>query len=134
VTKVHLDPQVRLGMAVIPIKNLTLAFDIDATSNEIATLPGYSSQVVSLGAEYVIPFGKRVDLAIRLGGYNNIATDYNQTWAMTGGLGLRLWGFHLDLAAGSSFEKEDVQTGTTTTTSLPTRMNLGLGLKWEQSL
>jgi len=121
-------------LAVIPIKNLTLAFDIDATSNKVATLPGYSSQNVSIGAEYVIPFGKRVDLALRLGGYNNIATDYNQDWAMTGGLGLRLWGFHLDLAVGSSFERESIQTGTASTRSVPTRMNLGLGLKWEQSL
>lgn len=134
VTKVNVEPQVRLGMAVIPIKNLTLAFDIDATSNKIVTLPGYSSQIVSIGGEYVIPFGKRVDLALRLGGYNNIATDYNQDWAMTGGLGLRLFGFHLDLAVGSSFQRESVTTGTTTSRSVPTRMNLGFGLKWEQSL
>ncbi len=134
VSELSLEPQVRVGFALIPVKRLTLALDIDATSNDVATLPGYASQTLSVGAEYVIPFGKRVDLALRLGGYNNIATDFDQDWAMTGGLGLRLWGFHLDLSGGGSFENEDIQTGTTTTTSVPTRMNIGLGLKWEQSL
>lgn len=134
VSEVALQPQVRVGFALIPIKRLTLAFDVDATSNDIVTLPGYASQTLSIGAEYVIPFGKRVDLALRLGGYNNIATDFNQDWAMTGGLGLRLWGFHLDLSAGGSFEDELIQTDTATYTSVPTRLNIGLGLKWEQSL
>ena len=53
---------------------------------------------------------------------------------MTGGLGLRLWQFVLDLSAGGSFEKEKIRTGSDEFMNFPTRLNAGLTLKWEKSL
>lgn len=134
ITEIEIEPQVRFGVALLPIRNLTLALDIDATANEITTLPGFESRILSVGAEYAIPFGKKVDLALRLGGYNNVASDVESNWAMTGGIGLRLWQFVIDLSAGGSFEKEKIITDTDSYIELPTRMNAGLTLKWEKSL
>ena len=54
--------------------------------------------------------------------------------ARTGGLGFRLWSAYLDLSGGATFNREDVQTDTNDFVSLPTRINLGLTLKWERSL
>jgi len=134
VTKVEVPAQVRMGIALLPINNLTLAFDFDATENKIVTLPGFKSRIISLGAEYAIPFGKNVDLALRLGGYSNVAGVVKKDWTMTGGLGLRLWQFVLDLSAGGSFETEKIRTGSNKFTDIPPRLNAGLTLKWEKSL
>jgi hypothetical protein len=134
IDKIVLEPQVRLGFAFIPIKNLTFAFDFDATENTVTTLPDFGSRMISLGAEYVIPMGKRVDLALRIGGYNNVSDTVDPDWAVTGGLGLRLWNFVLDASAGASLENEFVRTGEYTFTNLPTRFNVGVTLKWLQSI
>lgn len=133
-TEIERAAQVRLGTAFMPIKHMTLAFDVDLTENRITTLPGFRSRIVSLGAEYAIPMGSKVDLALRLGGNGNIAGEVDQNWGMTGGLGLRLWDFVLDLSAGASFSDERVRTDTYETTNIPSRLNIGLGLKWEHSL
>jgi hypothetical protein len=134
VSSIEVDPQVRMGLAIVPVQNLTIAFDFDATSNELMTTPGFESRYVSLGAEYVIPVGRHVGVALRLGGYNNVSSTVEQDWAMTGGLGLRFGSFHLDLSAGGSFANETVRTGTTEFDSFPTRLNAGVGLSWEKSL
>ena len=134
IDEIEIKPQVRVGVALLPIRHLTLAFDIDATENEIATLPGFKSRIISVGGEYEIPFGKSVGLALRVGGYNNIAPEVEGDWAMTGGIGLRLWQFVLDASAGGSFEKERIQTDADSYIELPTRLNAGLTLKWEKSL
>jgi hypothetical protein len=134
VSSIAVEPQVRFGLAMVPIRGLTVAFDFDATANRVVTLPGFESRFVSLGAEYVIPLHRRVDLALRLGGYSNVSSSVEDDWAMTGGLGLRIGSFRLDLSAGGSFASELIQTGTNSFDSFPTRMNLGLGLSWETSL
>ena len=134
ITDITVEPQVRIGMALVPIRRLTLAFDFDLTNNEIVTLPGFQSRIVSMGAEYVVPFGRHVDLALRLGAYNNISGTVNQDWAMTGGFGLRLWSFVFDASAGGSFEQERIRTGSTSAQDFPTRLVLGVGFKWEKSI
>lgn len=134
VWSITLDPQVRIGVALIPIENLTLAFDFDATNNRIATLPRFRSRLVSLGGEYVIPLGQHVALALRVGGYSNVSDTVLDDWAMTGGIGLRIGSFHFDVSAGSSFAQEQVRTGTTTFDDFPTRLNVGVGFSWEKSL
>jgi len=134
VTKVALDPQVRMGVALVPIRHLTLAADFDLTENVLKTLPGYRSRIVSLGAEYDIPIGRHFGLALRVGGYNNLSGTVNQDWAMTGGIGLRLGLFQLDASLGSSFEDELVRTDTYSYKRLPTRFNAGVTLKFEKSI
>ncbi|MBW2382678.1 MAG: conjugal transfer protein TraF [Deltaproteobacteria bacterium] len=133
VTEVELDAQVRMGVALIPIRHLTLAMDIDLTENQIKTLPGFRSRILSLGAEYDLPIGKNFGLALRVGGYNNLSGSVNQDWAITAGLGLRVGLFQLDASLGSSFDDEIIRTDTYTYTTLPTRFNVGLGLKFEKS-
>jgi hypothetical protein len=132
--EIEVLPQVRLGTAFMPIDNLTLALDVDLTNNAIVTLPGFRSRILSLGGEYAIPMGRHVDLALRVGGYNNMSGAVDSKWAMTGGLGLRLWDFVLDLSVGGSFEEERVRTDTYDYQNVPSRLNIGLGLKWEHSL
>ena len=134
IDEVTVEPQVRVGVAFLPLRHLTLAFDIDCTLNEMVTLPGFESRILSIGGEYEIPFGKSIGLALRVGGYNNVAPDVDADWAMTGGIRLRLWQFVLDASAGGSFEKEKIQTDSDSYIELPTRLNAGLTLKWEKSL
>jgi hypothetical protein len=134
VSSIEVQPQVRVGTALVPIRGLTVAFDFDATSNRIVTLPGFASRFVSMGAEYAIPLGRHVDLALRLGGYSNVSSTVEDDWAMTGGLGLRFGSFHFDLSAGASFADELIQTGSNSFDTFPTRMNLGVGFSWEKSL
>lgn len=134
ITSIEIEPQVRMGVALVPVESLTIAFDFDATSNTLVTLPGFESRIVSLGAEYAIPFGRHVDLALRLGGYSNVSSTVESDWAMTGGLGLRWGSFHFDLSAGGSFARETIRTGTYEFDDFPTRLHVGLGLSWEKSL
>jgi len=133
-SSIEVESQVRMGMALIPVENLTLAFDFDATSNQIETLPGFESRYVSLGVEYVIPFSRHLDLALRLGGYNNVSDTVDSDWALTGGVGLRAGRFNPDLSAGGAFSDETIRTGSTSFDTFPTRLNVGLGLSWEKSL
>lgn len=134
ITSLTVDAQVRAGLALVPVRNLTLAFDVDLTENEIIALRNVRSRFVSLGAEYVIPFGRHVGLALRVGGYNNVSGTVNQDWAMTGGFGLRFGSFRIDASAAGSFADELIRTGTTTYDNFPTRLNAGLALSWEKSL
>ena len=133
VDDIELEPQVRMGAALLPLENLTLAFDFDATENKIITIPGFRSRLVSLGAEYAIPLGRHFDLALRLGTFGNTAAE-EANWAMSGGLGLRMGSFFLDLSGAGSFDKEAVQTDTNSFTNLPTRLGMGVNLKWEKSI
>jgi hypothetical protein len=133
VGEIELDAQVRMGMAVLPIRHLTLALDFDATENKIVTIPGFRSRLVSVGAEYAIPLGRHFDLALRLGTYGNTAAE-DSNWALSGGLGLRMGSFYLDLSGAGSLNKEAVQTDTNSYTSLPTRLGMGVNLKWERSI
>lgn len=137
---IRVRPAVRLGMSVTPIERLVLAMDVDLTDNRWGTVdwklpdPTYSSRLISLGSEYTIPLGKPCALALRFGGYSNLTGSDNSNWAMTGGLGLKLWGFWLDMSAGGSFQKNRVRTGDTTYVNVPDRLNAGLGFKWQKSI
>ena len=133
-------PAVRLGTSITPIENLVLAMDIDLTENSIGTEnwnapePKFRSRILSFGSEYTIPMGKPSALALRFGAYSNTSDSVNKNWALTGGLGLKLWGFVLDLSAGGSLERERVRTGNFTYVNVPDRLNVGLGLKWVKSI
>lgn len=137
---IRVRPAVRLGAALTPIERLVLAMDVDLTENYFGVSdwkgpePQFRSRIISLGSEYTVPLGKPCALALRFGGFTNMAGDVDSSWAMTGGLGLKLWGFWLDLSAGGSFEKERIRTGEFEYVNVPDRLNAGLGLKWEKSI
>ncbi len=137
---IKVRPQVRMGMALEPIERWILALDVDLTENrnpELERTPTadlFRSRLVSFGTEYTIPFGKPTALALRFGTYKNAVDEINSGWALTGGLGLKLWGFWLDLSAGGGLDRERIRTDTNEYVNIPDRINLGLGLKWEKSL
>lgn len=143
---VQVDPQVRIGTALRPIEHMIISFDIDATENQLFSfadpnldvLVDYGeplvSRIVSIGTEYDIAFSRSIHLALRFGAFNNLSGSVNQDWALSGGLGLKLWQFYIDLAAGGSTESELIRTGGSSYVNLPTRLNAGLTLKWEKSI
>lgn len=139
--KLKVQPQVRMGMSLTPIERFVLALDVDLTENQqaeatSANVPqsSFRSRLISLGTEYTIAMGKPSSLALRFGAYKNTVDSIEDGWALTGGLGLRLGGFWLDLSAGGGLERERVRVGELKYVNIPDRMNLGLGLKWEKSL
>ncbi|HDR46336.1 MAG TPA: hypothetical protein ENN94_01395 [Geoalkalibacter subterraneus] len=101
VPDVKLDPQVRAGVAFIPMPTLTLGVDMDLTKNE-TTFDGYDTQNISFGLEW---HAFRT-LALRAGAYKNIA-ESDIDWVYTAGIGLNLWAVRLDLAGAFSTEKEE---------------------------
>ncbi len=133
-SSVESQAQVRGGIAVLPFRNLTLAVDADITDNRLIALPEARSRLISIGGEYVIPFHRHFDMALRVGTYSNLSDTVNRDWALTGGLGLRFGSFHIDLSGAGSFVSEEVRTGSTTYQNFPTRLQAGLGLSWEKSL
>jgi len=116
----RLNPQVRLGLAYLILDNLIVAADFDLTENEtfFGNLPGpdHSSQLISFGLEYtpVKP------ISLRIGCYQNIKDDTIPV-VLTGGLGLNLWAFHMDIGASMSTETDEFEG-----TEWPTSANVGL--------
>ncbi len=137
---IKVKPQVRMGMSAEPIERWILALDVDLTENsnpQLERSPAedlFRSRLVSLGTEYTIPLGKPSALALRFGTYKNTHDEINEGWALTGGLGLKLWGFVLDLSAGGGLDRERIRTDTNKYVNIPDRVNVGLGLKWEKSI
>ena len=126
-----LDAQVRAGLALMPLKNLVLAMDVDLTENNGVNLPEFKSRLISFGAEYVVPFTDGVDLVLRGGTYNNISGGSNDNWAITFGFGLRLWNFIIDASGGLSTELENFKS-TAKGKEIPNRLVAGIGFKYEK--
>ena len=95
-----LTPQVRGGVAVNPWSTMTLTADMDITSNQ-TLVPGLKSQVLSLGMEQTM---LSEFLSFRVGTYKNVQ-DAGSVFVPTAGLGIRIYTFRLDLAAGYDFDK-----------------------------
>ncbi len=90
----ELEPQVRVGLAFLPLEYLTLAADVDLLKNDTLLSSSYDHRLLSLGAEFdVLEF-----LFVRLGYMQNLEENA-VGGAYTGGFGLNLLGAHLDLAA-----------------------------------
>jgi hypothetical protein len=107
-----LEPQVRMGAAFRPFSNdfLIVATDIDLTINKSAVLNSFRSRLWSFGAEVNLPLGI-TSLAIRGGGYMNTADGASKAFAITAGLGLRVWLLSLDLAGGYSPKSVTITDG-----------------------
>ena len=96
---VTLDPQVTVGVALIPTETLTLETNYDLTKNK-TVFPDYHTQNLAFGLEWD---AGRV-LALRAGAYKNLA-EKDIEWVYTAGLGLNLWGARFDLAGAMSEQK-----------------------------
>lgn len=94
-----LTPQVRGGVAINPWSTMTISADMDITSNQ-TLVPGLKSQVLSLGMEQTI---LSEFLSFRVGTYKNVQ-DAGSIFTPTGGLGLRVYSFRLDVAGGYDFD------------------------------
>lgn len=123
-----IEPQVRGGVAVNVLPNWLVAADIDLTENETDSLHGFESRIFSAGTEWGIPLGGIARIALRAGFYTNVASDAANAVALTGGLGLRVANFHLDIAGGASPDTTRIQFDKSA--KVPTRANLAVSLKW----
>ncbi|MBW2274059.1 MAG: conjugal transfer protein TraF [Deltaproteobacteria bacterium] len=125
-----LEPQVRAGLALYPLKRWILALDIDVLENNSTNIIGLEQRMISFGTEYRIPIGGSFDLALRTGLWTNLSHRPSDSLAWTGGLGIRWGGFHLDAAVGSALSSTDIETDVGTTKSFPNRLNAALQLQW----
>jgi len=100
----EVDPQVRAGVAFFPTSWLTLALDCDVTRNASEGLPGYASQIAGAGAEFLL----FRTLALRAGISKNLANA--ESPVVHAGLGLDLWGFHIEAAAESALDTQPIET------------------------
>ncbi len=119
---VEIDPQVRAGIAYnILGDRLTLAFDLDITSNE-TFIPGYDSQFIGGG----INFHPLSWLSVRGGAMQNIQ-ESNDGTIITAGLGLGVKWFQLDLTGQYS-----TKTGEFDGNDIPrySRLQLSIVSKW----
>lgn len=96
-----LVPQFRGGLAVNPYHSLTVSFDADITSNK-TLIPGYKSQVLSLGAEQKLLWNI---LALRIGALKNVQ-DTNSGVVPTAGIGIRIFALQFDVGAGYDFREQ----------------------------
>lgn len=103
IADVTVDPQVAVGVALIPRRWVTLALDADVLPAE-SSFNGYHTQRVGAGLE-LNPWDI---LALRGGVYQNIAeSDIGPV--MTLGAGINLWAVRIDLAAAASTHLVDIQ-------------------------
>jgi len=122
-----LDPQVRAGIALLPLPRWVIALDVDLTENDTQAIPGFKSRQIGIGTEYVIPVWK-VAFALRMGGWSNLAGDVNDDFAWTGGLGFRAGRFEANVAAGASLKTKEIENSGRD--EWPTRMNLSFSVAW----
>ena len=100
----RLNPQVRAGIAYMPCDWFTLSVDGDLTRNKTVK-EDYFSQLVSTGVEFnIFNF-----LALRGGFYSNVGdnTDHDE-FVYTAGLGLNIFGIHLDAGAAMSESRSEL--------------------------
>jgi hypothetical protein len=108
-----------------------LAADIDLTENQSSALTGYNSRLLSVGTQVGIPFWV-MGLALRAGFYTNLGQGADHAIASTAGLGIKLWHFQLDLAAGVSPEFQEIEASGSDE-EFPTRVNLSAALKFKKT-
>ncbi len=128
-SKLTLHPQVRAGAALWILPNWAIAFDADLTKNESELLDGFESRIVSLGTEFKIPVWK-VALALRGGAYLNTEADSADSIALTGGIGLNVFGFNVDLAVGASPKTEQVEAAGDE--EIPSRANVSAMISYRK--
>lgn len=105
------DPQVRAGVALYPLRGFfgwLLAADIDLTKNS-TLVPGYKSQLFSVGTEVNLGGRTWFNVAARAGLMKNLA-EKGET-AYTVGLGMNFLHLQFDLAGAISKDKTEIEVG-----------------------
>ncbi len=103
--EIELEPQVRVGVAWNPFKNVMISADYDITKNESVGIPGYEDQTAAAGIELTLPAEV---ISIRGGVYKNMA-DSDANLVYTAGLGMRVFFFRADLAGAYDFQEQEYQ-------------------------
>jgi hypothetical protein len=124
VSKYKLDSQVRAGWAYYPWNWLVVAADLDLTRN-LTSLPGYKSREAGLGAEINLVNKPWLNFALRGGLMKNVG-ETGSPLAYTGGLGLNLFHFYLELGGAVSSKTVKIQDGTKIPSSARVALNLGV--------
>lgn len=96
----YLGNQLRAGIALNPIKKLTVACDLDLLKNT-TFVKDFDSQEFCLGVEYFILNKRAFTLPLRAGINKNIAVSKSSI-EYTAGTGFYTFGFSFELAAGIS--------------------------------
>ncbi len=119
--KYVIEPQVRVGVAYWPLNFITLSADWDLTNNKTA-LQGYYSKMLSLGAEVNVFNRSWLNFALRGGFMDNLAESSGSMF--TAGLGLNIFHFQLDFAAGMSTKSTTIADSQ----KFPTALTGSLGI------
>lgn len=127
--KYRVEPQLRAGVAVYPFKSTAwvVSSDLDLTSN-ITPVPGYSSRFWALGTEVNVINRNMFNLALRAGLTNNVA-EADSKASYTGGIGLKILHFFVDIAGAVSSQTEEVKTDSSgKTQKVPQNFQVGAAL------
>jgi hypothetical protein len=108
-SKYELAPQVRGGLAVWPFNWWSVSTDIDLTNNK-TPLPGYNSRLWGLGTEINVINRSWFNIALRAGIMKNIAESSSKL-AYTGGFGLNIMHFVIDLGGAMSSDTVKISSG-----------------------
>ncbi len=122
----ELEEQIRLGVAANLLPNWIVAADVDLTENESESVDGFASRMLSVGTEFRIPFWVG-SLALRTGGYTNLADDGDDGFTLTAGIGLRMAHLQLDIAAGAATNREELEAGGS---DIPSRLHFSGAIRW----
>ena len=120
--KYQLKPQVRAGVAINPMKNLTVAADLDVTEND-TMISGIKSRQLGLGAEINLFNRPKFHIPLRVG-YNKNLAESNVSDFFTAGVGLNMLHFYLELAGAVSADTSKVD-GNTIPNSAAVSLSLG---------
>ena len=119
----YLDGQLRTGVAVNPIKRLTIACDFDLLKNKTFVY-NFESQELSVGIEYLLLNKPSVMLPVRTGIIKNVAAS-KSSLEYTVGTGIYTFGFTFEIAAGIS-SRSTKYNETTIPASACVAINLGV--------
>ena len=119
--KYQLKPQVRGGVAINPIKNITVAADLDLTEND-TMIKGINSRQLGVGMEINVFNRPKFHIPLRVGYNTNLASSAVSDY-LTAGIGLNMLHFYLELAGAVS-----TNTGKVDDTTVPNSAAASLSL------
>lgn len=105
--KYQLKPQLRAGAAINPVKNITLAADLDITEND-TMIANIKSRQLGVGMEINLFNRPKFHIPLRVG-YNTNLAESNVSDFYTAGIGLNMLHFYLELAAAVSSDTNKVE-------------------------
>ena len=114
----------RAGVAVWPWQWMVLALDYDLTKNS-TPIASYKSQMMSMGAEINVINRRAFNLALRGGMLQNVAQSEAKP-AITGGIGINMVSFFIDVSGAISSETVEIEDNSTIPSSGYAIFSLGL--------